>query len=351
MKVDTLIVGFGIAGLNYAEQLRRHNKSFVVLSPDKESASHLAGGIVNPVVLKRFNPVWKAEEFLDYAFPFYSNLEEQVKTRVIHPLPIYRILNDIQEQNDWSVAASGTSLEKYLNKEFISEDKFTEVKAPFSFAEVIQSARVDIKILLTHYIKKIIPHQFISEKLDHEALIQGEFIEYKYIKANQIVFCEGYQGFKNPYFNYLPLIGSKGEILIIKCDKLTQDVIFKGPIFLSPMGDKTFWVGATFNQKDKTIRVSEEAKAWLISKLKQFLNLPFEILEHKAQIRATVIDRRPLLGRHPKHHNLYILNGLGTRGVLMSPLLSKWLFQYIENNKKIPRQADIKRFEKHYFRN
>ena len=351
MKVDTLIVGFGIAGLNYAEQLRRHDKSFVVLAPEEESASHLAAGIVNPTVLKHFNPVWKAGDFLDYALPFYSDLEERVQSQIIHSLPIYRILNDIQEQNDWRVAASSTSLEKYLNKQLISEDKYPEVSAPFAFGEVIQSARVDTKRLLSHYIEKVIPNQFIAEKLDYRALIHGELIEYKDIKVRQIVFCEGHDGLKNPNFNYLPLIGSKGEVLTIKCEQLTEQVIFKGPIFLSPMGNKIFWVGATFNRKDKTTRVSEEGKAWLLSKLKQFLKLPFEILEHKAQIRATVVDRRPLLGRHPKHDNVYLLNGLGTRGVLMSPLLSDWLFQFIENNEKLPPEADIKRFEKQYFRN
>ena len=95
MKVDTLIVGFGIAGLNYAEQLRRHKKTFVVMAPIEHSASHLAAGIINPTVLKRFKPVWKAEEFLKYALPFYSELETLVQTKVIHPLPIHRILNSI----------------------------------------------------------------------------------------------------------------------------------------------------------------------------------------------------------------------------------------------------------------
>ena len=351
MKVDTLIVGFGIAGLNYAEQLRRHDKSFVVLASKEESASHLAAGIINPTVLKRFNPIWRAEDFFDYALTFYSDLEERIQSQIIYPLPIYRILNDIQEQNDWRVAASSTSLEKYLNKQLISGDKYAEVSAPFAFGEVIQSARVDTKRLLSQYIEKVIPHQFILEKLDYGALIHGQHIEYKDIKVRQIVFCEGYYGLKNPNFNYLPLIGSKGEILTIKCEQLTEQVIFKGPIFLSPSGNKTFWVGATFNRNDKTTRVSGEGKAWLLFKLKQFLKLPFEILEHKAQIRATVVDRRPLLGRHPKHDNVYLLNGLGPRGVLMSPLMSHWLFQYQENNEKLPPEVDIKRFEKQYFRN
>jgi glycine oxidase len=351
MKVDTIIVGFGIAGLNYAEQLRRHKKSFIVIDPEEESASHLAAGIVNPTVLKRFNPVWKSKDFLEYSLPFYSELEANVQIQIIHPLPIYRILNNIQEQNDWGEAASRKSLEKYLNKQLISGDKYPELRSPFAFGEVMQSARVDTKRLLSNYIKKVIPHQFLTEKFDHKALIPGALIEYKDIKALQIVFCEGYHGIKNPYFKYLPLIGAKGEILIINCDQLTEEVIFKGPIFLSPMGDKTFWVGATFERKDKTTQVSEEGKAWLLSKLKQFLKLPFEILEHKAQIRATVVDRRPLLGRHPKYDNVCLLNGVGTRGVLMSPLLSYWLFQHIENSEKLPPEADIKRFEKQYFHN
>lgn len=351
MKVDTLIVGFGIAGFNYAEQLRIQNKSFIVIASDEESASHLAAGIVNPTVLKRLNPVWKAADFLEYALPFYSNLGKQIQTQLLYPLPIYRILNSIQEKNDWGVAASRTSLEKYLNKHLISQDQFPEVRAPFAFGEVIQSARVDTKKLLSHYIKKIIHNKFLSEKFDHKIMTHGEWIGYKDIQARQIVFCEGYHGLENPYFNYLPLIGSKGQILIIKCDKLTEEVIFKGPIFLSPLGDKTFWVGATFEREDKTTRVSEEGKAWLLTKLRQFLKLPFELIEHKAQIRATVVDRRPLLGRHPIHQNIYLLNGVGTRGVLMSPLLSNWLFQFIENNINLPPEADIKRFEKLYFRN
>lgn len=352
MKVDTLIVGFGIAGLNFAEQLRRHKKSFVVMAPMKESASHLAAGIINPTVLKRFNPVWKAEVFLDFALPLYNNLEELVKFKIIHPLPIYRILNSIQEQNEWSVAASSPLLEKYLNKEWVSEAYQSEIKAPYGFGEVIQSARVDNKALLKHYCNKVIPNQFIVEKVNHSEIhVQEGLIRYNDIQARNIVFCEGFLGVKNPYFEYLPLIGSKGEMLIIQSDQLTEKLIFKGPIFLSPMGNHKFWVGATFDREDKTTMVTEKGKDWLLSKLNQFLKIPFQILEHKAQIRATVIDRRPLLGRHPDHDNVYVFNGLGTRGVMMAPLLAHWLFQFLEYKEKLPVEADIKRFENKYFRN
>jgi glycine oxidase len=155
----------------------------------------------------------------------------------------------------------------------------------------------------------------------------------------------------NPLFNYLPLVGSKGEMLFIESNELSEEVIIKGPIFIVPLGKKQFWVGATFNRTDKTSKTSVEGKNWLIKKLQQNLLADYKIIDHKAQVRATVVDRRPLLGKHPKHQNAYILNGLGTRGVVMSPLLSQWLYEYIEGISKLPPEVDIKRFENHYFRN
>ena len=35
----------------------------------------------------------------------------------------------------------------------------------------------------------------------------------------------------------------------------------------------------------------------------------------------------------------------------MAQLLSKWLYEYIENQSKLPEVTDVKRFENNYFRN
>ena len=352
MNVDTLIVGLGIVGLNYAEQLRKNNVDFVVIAPEEQSASHIAAGIVNPTVLKRFNAVWNAETFLNCALPVYNDLEVLLGTKILYRLPIHRIFNSTQEQNEWGIAASSAALEKFLNKEWISNNRQLEINAPFGFGALKESARVDTQRLLTEYRIKIIPDRIVSEKINHQDLgVEDGSITYKNIKAKKVVFCQGYSSVVNPYFSYLPLIGSKGEILIIECEALSEQVIYKGPIFLSPMGNHKYWVGATFDRTDKSTKTSINGREWLISKLNQFLKLPYTILEQRAEIRATVQDRRPLLGVHPKHKNMFILNGVGTRGVLMSPLLSQWLFEFIENNKKLPASVNINRFENKYFRN
>jgi glycine oxidase len=281
----------------------------------------------------------------------YNELQDLVQTKIIHSTPILRILNNKREQNDWVSACSKPFLKNYLNNNLISGENYNGIKAPFNYGEIKKSAKVDNVALISSY-QKIISNQYIDCKMDHTKLeFNTEGILYKGIQAKKIVFCEGFQSAKNPFFNYLPLVGTKGEMLIIKCDRLTDEVIFKGPIFLSPIGEKKFWVGATFDRQDKTTFITKKGNEWLLSKLDKFLNLPYQILEHKAQIRATVIDRRPLLGIHPLNNRLFILNGMGTRGVLMAPLLSQWLYEYIENQSKLPEESDIKRFENNYFRN
>ena len=66
----------------------------------------------------------------------------------------------------------------------------------------------------------------------------------------------------------------------------------------------------------------------------------------RAGVRPTVRDRRPLIGIHPAFRNLAILNGLGTRGVMIAPTAAKQLFNHLEKNEQLDPVTDIKRFEK-----
>ena len=61
-------------------------------------------------------------------------------------------------------------------------------------------------------------------------------------------------------------------------------------------------------------------------------------------MRPTVIDRRPLIGEHAEHKNLYVLNGLGTRGVMIAPYVADQLFNYIENKQELAKEISIERF-------
>ena len=70
-SVDYIIVGLGLAGIAFAEELKKQSKTFVVFEDNSQTSSLVAGGMYNPVILKRFSAVWNAKEQLDLAIPFY----------------------------------------------------------------------------------------------------------------------------------------------------------------------------------------------------------------------------------------------------------------------------------------
>ena len=71
----------------------------------------------------------------------------------------------------------------------------------------------------------------------------------------------------------------------------------------------------------------------------------FEVEFLKNGIRPTVADRRPLVGQHETHKNLYVMNGLGSRGVLIAPSIAKDLIAHIEDDITLPKEIDINRFK------
>jgi glycine/D-amino acid oxidase-like deaminating enzyme len=150
----------------------------------------------------------------------------------------------------------------------------------------------------------------------------------------------------NPYFKHLPLDGTKGELFVIKAPKLDLDVIVNASVFILPLGNDLFKIGATYDWNDKTDSPSEEGKAELIEKIKEVITCDFEIVAHLAGVRPTVKDRRPLIGTHPNHSSIHILNGLGTRGVMLGPAMAKALFENIEYQKPLDKEIDIKRLVK-----
>ncbi|OIQ27973.1 MAG: FAD-dependent oxidoreductase [Bacteroidetes bacterium MedPE-SWsnd-G2] len=345
MKVDYIIVGCGLAGISICEQLRRNGRSFVVFDNDSQHASTVAAGMYNPVILKRFTEVWDAQLQLDIAMPFYAELEQLLQSTLIYPYPIYRRFSSVKEQNTWFEACDKPALENFLATQLIN-NSFECIDAPFSFGEVKQAGRVDTNALIEGYKaylksnNSLITTGFDFENLQHS---KGGVIVND-IQANKIVFAEGYGVKSNPFFGDLPLKEAKGELMLIHAPDLKIDVIVKSSVFIIPEGNDHYSVGATYNWSDKSVQTTDAAKEELQTKLEKFLKCDYTVVEQYAGIRPTVVDRRPLLGRHNSHSNLYVLNGLGTRGVMLGPLMGQHLYNFMEKHIDLPEAINIRRF-------
>ncbi len=346
MQVDYIIIGLGLAGIAFAEELSKNGKSFIVFEDDSQNSSLVAGGMYNPVVLKRFTPVWNAKEQLKIALPFYKNLEEKLIGRYQYSVDIYRIFKSIEEQNNWFQACDKLLLEDFMIPR-IFKNKNQYIKAPFDCGKLKNTGRINVNSLAKDYrihlkkLNRIREEQFVYKKI----VFDENRVSYQDIITKHIVFCEGFGLKRNPFFNHLPMREAKGELLTIHAPDLKVDYLIKSAVFILPVGDDLYKVGATFNWTDKTKLPTQDGRNELENKLNSVINCDYKIVDHSAGIRPTILDRRPLLGTHKKHKQLSILNGMGTRGVMIAPLMAKKLFLNLEKNEQLEKEIDIARFD------
>lgn len=342
---DFIIVGGHLAGIAFAETAALYSKSFVIITNSSQNSSLAAAGVYNPVVLKRMKPTQDALEHITYMKPFYKALQNKLGVTFDHEVPLYRKFASVEEQNTWFEAIDNPKLTPFLYPEVFHE-KFEGVPSPFGFGKVLYTGYIDTHMLISSYWEYGKREHFLLEDtFNHSKLVFHEnFVEYEGIRAKHVVFAEGFGIKNNPFFSYLPLNGTKGELLLIKAPALKLPVGIKAGLFVLPVGNDLYKVGATYEWEDKTSVPTEDAKKELVDKLSEIITCPYEIIDHYAGIRPTVKDRKPLIGTHHNHKNIHLLNGLGTRGVMLAPFMAKELFQSIETGEPVKRENNLNRF-------
>ena len=344
-KVDTIVVGMGIAGICYAETLHQHKKSFYVIDNNKKGTSKIAAGILNPTVLKRYSMTWNGKFFYENAIIFFRKIENRYVKKLIFKYDILKVFSSFSDQNNWSVASNKPQLEEFLESK-IQTKTIKGLITEFGYGLVKKCGRISTDNLISEF-KNNFKDNYLRKEFDYKKLFSdNKKIVYENIVAENIVFCEGYSVVNNPFFKNLPVRGSKGEFLIVKIPNLNLNKIIKRvSIFVMPLGNELYWVGATYDNTDKKSTPTELKKKLLIEKLESITTRPYKIIQHQASIRPTTIDRRPIIGSHTNHKNVYLLNGLGSRGILLAPTLSYWLYDHIYKSTQIPHEVDVKRFK------
>lgn len=341
-----LIVGGGIAGLSLAFSMYERNIPFKLIDAKKNYSSIVAAGLINPIVFRRTTKSWRVDEFTPYLESFYKKIEALVGLNFFHPISIRRIFAHEQERNEWEKKQLQPEYSSYLNEISTEDNAFSNPKNNFGTGTIERAYYVSTVTFMEQAYRFLEENNFIQYEEVNYSDFDTTTTSYKDEVYEKIFFCQGYTNAENPWFGSLPIQCTKGETLTVHSTQLPKDVSLNLKCFVLPIGNQEFKVGATYDWNSTDLSITEKGKEQLEAHLKTLTDAPYTIIDQKAGIRPTVLDRRPLLGKHSEFQNLILFNGLGTKGYMMAPLLANELLDHVFNNSPLDPEVNIQRFEK-----
>jgi len=368
--IDFLIIGQGLAGTLVAHNLQKHNKTFRIIDaiqyehPIKQknnfttidepkhpfnAATFSSTGTINPITGRRFVKTWLLESLLPAAIETYQHFEKQFNQSFIKEVKIFRTIPDQRADNDLALRINDEAYQAY----FETENPITPNETIFNITKkgitLKNAAIVNVYLLVRCF----------REYLTKENLFNNENISIDDIKLNSdntftlnnqsyknLVFCEGYRVIQNPYFNNIPFTVTNGQIVIIKSTQIKIDYLLKSGVFIIPQGNDVYKVGTTWDWDLQQPQTTEAAIAFFKKHLDELLKVPYEIIAHQAAVRPTIKDRRPVMGEHLTHKNMFLFNGLGAKGVSLAPYFSEHLVTHILSGGPLMKEVEINRFFK-----
>lgn len=353
MHFDYLIIGQGISGTWLSYYLQKENKNFLLIDNNFSNApSRVAAGIINPVTGRRHATVWLADELLPFAWKAYSELGNALGVPAISQKNIIDFFPTAQMRLSFTERVNEKT--NYVSIP-ADEKRFADLfNYDLGFGEIGPVYTSHLENILPAWRKQLIESRSILEEefilAELETLKEG--VRYRDIEAGKIIFCDGPACAANPWFDKLPFAPNKGEAITLHIKDLPATNIFKRGLTLAPLASPGhWWIGSAYEWDFTDIDPTEAFKQKVISLLKEWLKLPFEITGHFASLRPATLERRPFVGIHPQQPSIGILNGMGTKGCSLAPFFAKQLVDHLVYNKQIYPDAGVDRFRKILSRN
>lgn len=342
-----LIIGLGLAGTVTAiRALQRGHQVTCVDKAEQAIASRAAAGVLNPVTGPRLNLSWQVHSQMPEALAFYRDCETRWGQTFVEERTVRRIFTR-EEELDYHAR-------RFKNQEthaFLGE-RIPSAEAPFGrWGEChLNAAVLDIDHFL-ETAREWLQSQctVLDETFPYASLeVEDKSARWRGERFKHVIFCEGASVRHNPWFGKLPFKPAKGESLKVELTHPLPPPIISAQKWILPLPNQQARIGSTYGWETLDNNPTDEARETLLRKAAEILpeNPVLRVLEHRAGVRPCSHDTRPYAGRHPHATTLAILNGLGSKGTLMSPWCADRLLAHLETNEPLHPQMDIARLKK-----
>jgi glycine oxidase len=328
-QTDNLIVGLGLAGTTLAWRLHQAGQRVVLVDRNKgATASTVAAGLVTPWTGRRMTRSDNYQEDWDDAISFYRHIEEQLGLSLFTEQSTVRVFVNRSDEAVYEqrrAKAVAGQLEKWSGQ--LQTDSREIVGCRMQPA-----GRLDVRKYLQASIDFFSErgqwHQMDLElpgglKLEADQVVVPELD----LAASRVIFCQG--AVKNPWFEGIPNNASRGDVINVMIDNYQTKEVVHQSIWLAPEQDGSVTAGSTYDWEILENTPIASGRREILNAMRRFIEGPIRVKQHIAAVRPTMKDYRPVVGQHPKHSNLWILNGLGSRGVLTAPRLARLMAETI----------------------
>lgn len=330
MHTDFLIIGQGMAGTLLSYELMRAGKTVMLIdTKTKYNTSLVASAVINPLVGKNWTLAKDAERLIPQALDTYQQLNHLLQADLVQQKSLFVFHPDEASKQNFNKQMEAGN--PYLKEQTVTENLFWN--ASFGIGEVAPVYTIDAQKLLNKWSRYLNTKNALLEEHFHfeDLKFSRDLIHYKDITADNLVFCEGPIGQKNPFFPSLSFTQNRGDALLLSIPDLSAEHIYHKDFRLVPHRDNLFWCGSNYIWEYDSLEPNIEWRMQIEMALKNWLKLPFEIVDHWVAERPTTAGQQSLLLQHQQHKNLCFFNGLGTRGFSAGPSLAKEMAQLMLN--------------------
>lgn len=325
MHVDFIIVGQGIAGSLLSFELLTAGKTVLVIDrEDKYSASRMASAVINPLVARKWTVATDWPQYKEDAYPTYRRMEQLLGVELLHEQSL--VVLDVEGVSRSSFIDQLSLLNPYLSAEPCMDlQHFFRVP---QLGRVHPVYTVDALLLLDSWRDYLRANNAFMDDLfryDHLYCMPDVF-RYEAYTASAVIFCEGVKSRNNPFFENLPFTANRGDVLLLSIPGLPADYAFQLPLRLVPHHQSgLFWYGSNYVWQYDHLEPDMQWRAGVEGELERVLTLPFKTEVHYVAERPTTAGQQILFRQHSLYKNLYLLNGLGTRGFSAGPYWARYV--------------------------
>jgi len=353
---DTIVIGAGIAGCCVALALQKKGQKVLLIDRSAAAASGgsgAAGAFVSPKIGMGSELQVLTNEAYSYAKNFYL----KYFPNLFNQSGVIRIPKDKDDSEKFAAYNQyNTNEYENYNSEQLASHGICSQESGFYFPEAGVCDAVGLCAAMMQHVPFL---QANVEALKKD--VNDWVIAPKGLRAKNIVLATGYQneifemgymgitgtwGSRGDYFSSLPLTVSMHKSLSVSAN--IEGVIKVGATHVK---SKTPCLECKGDPLEKLFKKASETVDTRDFKLKEVFCGMRSGSKDYFPLAGKIIDVEAMLELHPNLlkgakpelqylENIYVCNGVGGRGFVFSPLMAKWLSEYIVDKKEIDNRVN-----------